>query len=148
MSKAAIDLYLIIYNASCCVGWAFIWKNAMTSLVTNVQGKTVTLQDDVDGTGATVTSTMSLTEALANIYDDNYGTSGSFNLLFVTQMVAIMEIVHAMLRLVRSPVMVTAMQVMSRVVAVLAIYYSVDAQSKSSLFFFYTPIVLDFRKCH
>jgi Protein tyrosine phosphatase-like protein, PTPLA len=39
-----------------------------------------------------------------------------------------LEIAHALFRLVRSPVMVTAMQVMSRIVALVAIAYAPAAQ--------------------
>lgn len=121
------DIYLILYNAVCCAGWALVWKNAVLSLVNNLTGGTTTfLKDDEDGTNAIVESpAMPLPEALANVYAEC-----DPNLLFVTQMLAILEIAHSMLRLVRSPFMATAMQVMSRVVAVLAVFYSQDAQSK------------------
>lgn len=118
------DIYLILYNAACCAGWALVWKNAVSSLAKNLGGGETELQDVDDGTNAIVSTVMSPRDALASVYAEC-----DPDLLFVTQMVAIMEIVHAMLRLVRSPVMVTGMQVMSRVVAVLAVHYSLDAQS-------------------
>ena len=55
-------------------------------------------------------------------------------LLFVTQSAALLEIAHAAVGLVRSPVMVTAMQVFSRIVALVAITFSKDAQSKFNSF--------------
>jgi len=50
--------------------------------------------------------------------------------LSLVQMAALLEIVHAATGLVRSPVMVTAMQVMSRIFALVAIVYSPHAQGK------------------
>lgn len=67
-----------------------------------------------------------LTEKLADIH----GFQEVSLLLTISQSAAILEIVHAMLKLVRSPVMVTFMQVMSRIVALVAVEKSRDAQSK------------------
>lgn len=127
------DMYLILYNAVCCAGWALVWKNAVSSLVNNLtDSESIPLKDDEDGTNAVLSPPMSLPEALANVYRDGEAdlVIGDYNLLFVTQMLAVLEILHSLLRLVRSPFMATFMQVMSRVVAVLAVFYSQDAQSK------------------
>ena len=113
------DIYLIIYNLSCCGGWLLILVAAIGSLANDVPK---------DG----------LKEALANVYSNGevslqglFSSSNSIgSLLFYTQSAALLEIVHAAVGLVRSPVVVTAMQVMSRIVALLAVTYSPHSQSK------------------
>jgi len=100
------DFYLILYNSLCCGGWAAVVLFALQSLATNLN----------DG--------MALADALASVYD-NVDT-----MLNLSQSAALLEIVHAAIGLVRSPVSVTFMQVMSRIVALVAIVYSPQAQSK------------------
>jgi len=104
------DAYLILYNAACCAGWAVVWMNGIASLMAAAPD---------GGSGPS---------SLSSVYE-----KCNPDLLYATQMFAVMEIVHAMLELVRSPVVVTAMQVMSRVVAVVAVRYSQDAQSRFSI---------------
>lgn len=109
------DMYLIVYNLSCCAGWLLILVSAIQSLVNGIPS-------------------VGLKEALANVYSNGEITPPVMNslgdLLFFTQSAALLEIVHAAVGLVRSPVMVTAMQVMSRIVALLAVTYSPTAQSQ------------------
>ena len=109
-------MYLIVYNLGCCAGWSLILLAAVQSLALNVSK---------DG----------LKEALANVYYNSEvalpAVDSLGDLLFYTQSAALLEIVHAAVGLVRSPVVVTAMQVMSRIVALLAITYAPTAQSKS-----------------
>ena len=100
------DMYLVTYNVLCCIGWAFVWVLAVQSLSINLS-----------------TNSMSVREALANVYEPVQ------QVLFYSQCAALLEIVHAALRLVRSPVLVTAMQVMSRIVALFALVNSTRAQS-------------------
>jgi very-long-chain (3R)-3-hydroxyacyl-CoA dehydratase len=100
------DLYLILYNSACCVGWAGVLGLSLFSLVTSDKA--------------------SLTDKLAEIH----GFQEVSLLLTISQTAALLEIVHAILGLVRSPVMVTFMQVMSRIVALVAVEQSIDAQSK------------------
>lgn len=100
------DLYLILYNSACCVGWAGVLGLSLFSLFTSEKA--------------------SFTDKLADIY----GYPEVSLLLTISQSAAILEIVHAMLKLVRSPVMVTFMQVMSRIVALVAVEKSIHAQSK------------------
>ena len=101
------DAYLVLYNVLCCAGWALVCKTAVQSVLSDV-------------------ATASIFDALANVYfAPNLAT-----LLWYSQMAALLEIMHAMFRLVRSPVMVTAMQVGSRIVALLAIAYAPSAQGK------------------
>lgn len=114
------DMYLIVYNLSCCAGWSLILLSAIRSLANGISR---------DG----------LKESLANVYGNSdlpIGVLSSSNplgdLLFVTQSAALLEIFHAAVGLVRSPVVVTAMQVMSRIVALVAVTYSPQAQSKST----------------
>lgn len=103
------DLYLILYNSACCVGWAGVLGLSLLSLITSEKA--------------------SVTERLADIH----GFQEVSLLLTICQTAAILEIVHAMLKLVRSPVMVTFMQVMSRIVALVAVEKSINAQSKYML---------------
>jgi very-long-chain (3R)-3-hydroxyacyl-CoA dehydratase len=112
------EIYLIFYNLSCCAGWLLILASAAQSLAKDVP---------TDG----------LKEALANAYSNGAITTQllSFipplgDLLFFTQSAALLEIVHSAVGLVRSPVVVTAMQVMSRIVALVAVTYSSEAQSE------------------
>lgn len=65
-----------------------------------------------------------LIDALANVYF----ADGLAMTLFYAQSAALLEIVHAALGLVRSPVLVTAMQVGSRLVALAAVVLSPQAQ--------------------
>jgi len=112
------DMYLIVYNLSCCAGWLLILVSALQSLVKDIP------QDGLKG-------------SLANVYangDLAIQVSSSINslgdLLLFTQSAALLEIVHAAVGLVRSPVIVTAMQVMSRIVALVAVTYSPKAQTQ------------------
>jgi very-long-chain (3R)-3-hydroxyacyl-CoA dehydratase len=102
------DTYLIVYNLCCCVGWSTIFASSILSLFKGIPE---------DG----------LKEALANVYNSTGTLAG---LLFFTQSAAVLEIVHAAIGLVRSPVIVTTMQVASRIWALLAVTYSPNAQSK------------------
>lgn len=101
------EIYLILYNLCACTGWFLVLAKALQSLAVGIPE---------DG----------LFEALANVY----ATEGLADLLFYSQTAALLEIAHAGLGLVRSPLMVTAMQVGSRIVALVAVTYSADAQSK------------------
>jgi very-long-chain (3R)-3-hydroxyacyl-CoA dehydratase len=98
-------MYLILYNSLCCAGWATVWALAVQSVAT-----------DLTSNG--------LFGSLASVY----AASSLAFMLTVSQSAALLEIMHAATGLVRSPVMVTAMQVMSRIVALVAICYSPAAQ--------------------
>jgi hypothetical protein len=102
------ELYLILYNVCACAGWSVVLALAL---------KTLALGVPQDG----------LVETLSNVY----GTEGLAMFLTYSQTAALLEIVHAGLGLVRSPVLVTAMQVGSRIVALIAVNGSIEAQSKS-----------------
>ena len=82
----AIQAYLVLYNASCLVGWAYALYAGLT-------------QTDVLGGGW---------EALAGVW----AVSGPT--VLIVQSAMTLEIFHAGLGFVRSPVVVTAMQVTSR----------------------------------
>jgi Protein tyrosine phosphatase-like protein, PTPLA len=105
------ELYLIVYNVCLCVGWSVVFAGAVTTVALGVAD---------DG----------LVGALSNVY----ATNGLALILTYSQTAAILEIVHAAIGLVRSPVIVTAMQVGSRIVALVAINGSVEAQSKSDVY--------------
>jgi very-long-chain (3R)-3-hydroxyacyl-CoA dehydratase len=98
-------MYLILYNSLCCAGWATVWALAVQSVVTDTPAK-------------------GLLSALASVY----AAPSLAWMLTVSQSAALLEIMHAAAGLVRSPVMVTAMQVMSRIVALVAICFSPAAQ--------------------
>lgn len=101
------ELYLILYNVCACAGWSVVLALALKTMAAGVPQ---------DG----------LVETLSNVY----GTEGLAMFLTYSQTAALLEIVHAGLGLVRSPVLVTAMQVGSRIVALIAVNGSVEAQSK------------------
>lgn len=101
------EIYLIFYNLGCCAGWSLILLSVIRCLVNDIPQ---------DG----------LKESLANAYSNG----GVGEILFLTQSAAMLEIFHAAIGLVRSPVVVTAMQVMSRIVALVALTYSPKAQSQ------------------
>ena len=101
------EIYLIVYNVCLCVSWSFIYY---TALVTVAEGM----------------FEVGLAAALSKVY----AAKGLATLLTYAQTAALLEIFHAGLGLVRSPVLVTAMQVGSRIVALVAVNGSVEAQSK------------------
>ena len=75
------DLYLILYNTACCLGWAGVWLLAVQSVATD-------LSEDV-----------SIWDALGNVYQagsdgDEKWKSVAF-LLTLAQSAALLEIVHA-----------------------------------------------------
>mmetsp|Transcript_20526 Transcript_20526/g.56660 ORF Transcript_20526/g.56660 Transcript_20526/m.56660 type:complete len:751 (+) Transcript_20526:108-2360(+) len=104
----AKDLYLVAYNGLCCVGWAGVWLFSLQALLKYIS----------DGA--------SPLEASARVY----GSDNVALWLSVAQSAALLEIMHSAARLVRSPVMVTIMQVMSRIVALVAIAFSPSAQNQ------------------
>ena len=112
------DLYLIFYNAACCAGWAYVLYLAGLSVYEQLQ------RQEQPEEGSSTTTITALKDALATAHQ------ACGDVLFYAQGAALLEIVHAMIKFVRSPVMVTAMQVMSRIVALVAVTYSVPAQSK------------------
>jgi len=99
------EIYLIFYNAACCVGWAYVLAMAVQALVKGIP------EDGVS-------------EALAGIF----GLKDMENILTLVQSAALMEIIHAAIGLVRSPVVVTAMQVSSRIFALVAVKYAPTSQ--------------------
>lgn len=101
------EIYLILYNILACAGWSAVFALSI-----------MTLAESVPEEG--------LTASLAKIY----ATDGLATYLTYSQTAALLEILHAGLGLVRSPVMVTAMQVGSRIVALIAVNGSVEAQSE------------------
>ena len=101
------EIYLILYNICACVGWSIVFALSVKTLAAGIPE---------DG----------LSEALSNVY----GTEGLAMVLTYSQSAALLEILHAGLGLVRSPLIVTAMQVASRIVALVAVNGSPEAQSK------------------
>jgi very-long-chain (3R)-3-hydroxyacyl-CoA dehydratase len=104
------EIYLILYNNALAVGWGMVWCLLVHFLV-----QSVFLQK------------VPILTALSNVYRE---TDGLPMMLCCSQLAALMEIVHVLLGLVRSPLPVTVMQVSSRMAALLALVYSTPAQSK------------------
>ena len=100
-------MYLLAYNATCAMAWALVLRLAIFTLV-----------DDVPEYG--------VAGALARVY----AAPDLAWLLTYAQCAAILEIVHSAVGLVRSPVMVTFMQVSSRIVALFALVNSPESQGK------------------
>jgi very-long-chain (3R)-3-hydroxyacyl-CoA dehydratase len=101
------DLYLFLFNSASCLAWFTVLVLALGSLLSNIPS-------------------MGLLDALANAYFfDNLA-----KILLYAQSAALLEILHAALGLVRSPLLVTTMQVGSRVVALVAIALSPQAQGR------------------
>jgi len=97
------DAYLVLYNSSLCIGWSLLLFKSLTHTFTN---------------------SPSISEGISSIY----AVEGVSSLLTVVQGAAILEIIHAAVGLVRSPVFVTTLQVGSRIAALIAILYSPVAQ--------------------
>ena len=106
------ELYLILYNLLACAGWSVVLALAAQCLIGGITE---------DG----------LLESLANVYQQD----GLSYYLTISQTAALLEIAHAGLGLVRSPLIVTAMQVGSRIVALVAIVFSPAAQCEYFLAF-------------
>ena len=105
------DGYLILYNSACCAGWAFVLKLGFTSLASG--------------------------GSLSGIY----ALEGLSSALTIVQSAALLEIVHAAIGFVRSPVVVTSMQVGSRIAALFAVNNSPAAQGKFTTFLIYRIIL-------
>jgi len=103
-SSAAINAYLIAYNAACCAGWALVLSQSLQTLASNSS----------DGIMAT-TAWTTLYPAVSTP-------------LMLSQCAAFLEIVHVLFKVVRSPLHVTFLQVSSRLVALFALVYSESAQ--------------------
>ena len=101
------EVYLILYNAACCVGWSIVLAKAVLSLVEGIPE-------------------VGLVPAMCNVY----AADGIADILAIVQSAALLEIVHSLVGLVRSPFLVTTMQVMSRIVALVAVYFAPSAQSE------------------
>lgn len=111
MDWSAKNIYLILYNLVCCSGWATILFLAFPSI-------------------SSALSTFSLQEliiALSSIYGLDDG--GLASTLIWVQTAAVLEIVHAIIGIVRSPVFVTTLQVGSRLAALFAVVQSSSAAS-------------------
>lgn len=106
MGMSIGTMYLILYNAICCSGWATVLVLAIKTMVEM-------------GGGAT------LSDRLCSVYDGPLP-----DWLYYVQTAALLEIVHAMVGLVRSPVFVTTMQVGSRIAALNTMLYSPVSQDQ------------------
>eukprot|EP00566_Odontella_aurita_P004693 CAMPEP_0113556302 /NCGR_PEP_ID=MMETSP0015_2-20120614/17185_1 /TAXON_ID=2838 /ORGANISM="Odontella" /LENGTH=761 /DNA_ID=CAMNT_0000457651 /DNA_START=72 /DNA_END=2357 /DNA_ORIENTATION=- /assembly_acc=CAM_ASM_000160 len=103
------DMYLILYNAACCGGWAYVLSLGLPSVL-------LTLASDP----------FNLPSALSEVYSAGDGMLAE--VLYYVQTAALLEIVHAAVGFVRSPVVITALQVGSRIAALFAIAHSPASQ--------------------
>lgn len=104
------ELYLILYNGFCCIGWAYVLFIGLPTFVSAVVSSDAPLVDALKAAGSSV---YFATPATAGFADES--TPSLATVLFYVQGAAILEIVHAAVGLVRSPVFVTSMQVGSRI---------------------------------
>lgn len=128
-SLGAKDLYLVLYNSACTLGWAYVLALSIPTLFSAASSNIS------EGSPTTLEAWKN---AAANMYNATPATAGWSDesspslatALTVVQSAAILEVIHAMLGLVRSPVFVTMMQVGSRIVALHMINNSPAAQSQ------------------
>jgi len=115
MAKIGVkETYLLAYNAACAMAWALVLRQAIFSMA-----------DDVGEYG--------VAGALARVY----ATKDLALVLTWAQCAALLEIVHSAIGLVRSPVVVTFMQVSSRIVALFALVNSPESQGERVTVCFY-----------
>ena len=121
------DLYLILFNNACTTGWGMVWCMAVYALFTHIQ-MNMNVFRTVSVTTSAIPSLVvsTISNGLRSMYHSNDLLA---SVLVLSQCMALLEIVHALMGMVKSPVLVTTMQVMSRIVALIAIYYSPNAQS-------------------
>lgn len=96
------DLYLMAYNGACCAGWAGVMYLSLRQLLSENKFDTSSV----------------------------YHGDGVAKWLILSQLAALFEILHAALKLVRSPIIMTFMQVSSRLVALFAVVFSKQAQGQ------------------
>ena len=126
------DIYLILFNNACTTGWGMVWCMALYGIITHIQMSVPALSKLTTApTDLPILVVTTIANGLRSIYHSNELFS---SVLVMSQCMALLEIVHALLGMVKSPVLVTAMQVMSRIVALVAIYYSPNAQSRCFVF--------------
>mmetsp|Transcript_16015 Transcript_16015/g.33486 ORF Transcript_16015/g.33486 Transcript_16015/m.33486 type:complete len:794 (+) Transcript_16015:21-2402(+) len=122
------DFYLILYNALCCIGWAYILALGIPSFISSVASATSSGESIVEALKTAGRQVYAATPASAGWAPES--TPSLANVLFYVQSAAILEIVHAAIGFVRSPVFVTTLQVGSRIVALHMITNSPNAQSQ------------------
>jgi len=105
------DSYLILYNLGCCAGWGMILYYSIPYVFWPIG-------DD---------PASEIPERLASLYNSVEWLPDFLN---IVQSLATMEIIHAVTGLVRSPAMVTAMQVSSRLVAIFSITNAPSSQDQ------------------
>ena len=124
------DLYLILYNSLCCLGWAYVLVLGIPTFVSTVASSLSSGLSIVEALQTAGSSVYASTPATAG-WSDESSPSLAVVLLYV-QSAAILEIIHAAVGLVRSPVFVTTLQVGSRIVALHMINKCPLAQSTSA----------------
>ena len=112
------DIYLILFNNACTTGWGMVWCMAVYAIITNV--------NTIKEANTPLLLLSAISDALRSVYHSNELFA---SILVMSQCMALFEILHALIGIVKSPIHVTTMQVMSRIVALVAIYYSPNAQS-------------------
>eukprot|EP00957_Ditylum_brightwellii_P084441 6421185-Ditylum_brightwellii.AAC.1 len=78
------DAYLVLYNVACCLGWSAVAALSIPSVLSSF----------------TTGDLSNVNNALASVY----GLDGVAPILFWVQTAALLEIIHAAIGFVRSPV--------------------------------------------
>lgn len=135
--------YLITYNTLCTLGWAYVLTLALPTLYHSTLDGLNNGLDFLSAFKGACEGVYFATPSTAGFVDSsNNGEEGWYTLasiLILVQSAALLEILHAGLGLVRSPVFVTMLQVGSRIVALHMVVYSEVA--KGEFFFFLLSII-------
>jgi len=124
-TPAALSAYLVFYNVASAAGWAYLLFQLITHLL-DLDGQSPVPQ----GAANTVPLALKLVVERAATA---YGRIGDQTR--IVQSFAVLEVVHALLGWVRSPVGTTVMQVSSRLFLVWGITYQFPAETHSNPIF-------------
>jgi very-long-chain (3R)-3-hydroxyacyl-CoA dehydratase len=131
-ASTPLRLYLILYNSLCTLGWAYVLILAIPTFALTLSSSLSSGSSLLSSLRTAAEGIYSSTPATAGLGDEN--DLSLARCLIVVQCAAILEIVHAAVGAVRSPLFVTTMQVGSRIVALHMIVNSEVAQSEFEFF--------------
>ncbi|KAL7522975.1 hypothetical protein ACHAWX_007747 [Stephanocyclus meneghinianus] len=127
-SLGPTQIYLILYNSLCTLGWAYVLTLAIPSFARSTSASLSAGLGLGPSLRAAAETLYAATPFTAGFSDE--GQPSLAHVLAIVQCAAMLEIVHAAMGLVRSPLFVTTMQVGSRIVALHMVVNSVEAQSQ------------------
>ena len=122
------EMYLVAYNALCCLGWAYVLALGVPSLYASFAAARAGGAAFLAALQTAGAALYRATPATAGWSDEASPSLASA--LNLVQGAAALEVVHAAAGLVRSPVLVTMLQVGSRLVALHMVGASPRAQSQ------------------